>query len=98
MVNEEEDCEIWKLECCFGLNKCWRKGDGSVVLLSFVCDGFDYILGVLEFGNSGGLYESSSEEEEGVGEMLFESDVESDFEDEREEDWEEEDVEEEKEE
>ncbi|XP_046526162.1 nucleolar MIF4G domain-containing protein 1 isoform X3 [Equus quagga] len=96
-ANEEEDREIRKLERCLGLKKRRRKGDGSAVPLSFARDGLDYILGALESGNSGGLYESSSEEEEGAGETLPESDVESDPEDEREEDREE-DAEEEKEE
>ncbi|XP_070372960.1 nucleolar MIF4G domain-containing protein 1 isoform X2 [Equus asinus] len=96
-ANEEEDREIRKLERCLGLNKRRRKGDGSAVPLSFARDGLDYILGALESGNSVGLYESSSEEEEGAGETLPESDVESDPEDEREEDREE-DAEEEKEE
>lgn len=55
------------MECCFGLNKCKKKDGSSFVLLSFVCDGFDYILGVLEFGKNSGLYDSSGEEEEDVG-------------------------------
>ncbi|OBS68852.1 hypothetical protein A6R68_02602 [Neotoma lepida] len=87
-ANEEEDREIRKLERCLGLNKRKKKGDGSSVPLSFARDGLDYILGALECGRGGGLYESSEEgEEEKVetGQTLLESDLESSSE-EREED------------
>lgn len=63
-ANEEEDREIRKLERCLGLNKRKKKGNGSSVPLSFARDGLDYILGALECGRGGGLYESSGEEEE----------------------------------
>ncbi|XP_060230177.1 nucleolar MIF4G domain-containing protein 1 isoform X2 [Meriones unguiculatus] len=79
-ANEEEDREIRKLERCLGLNKRKKKGDGSSVPLSFARDGLDYILGALECGKSGGLYESSEEEEEEkveTGQTLLESDLES---------------------
>uniref|UniRef100_M0R6J5 Nucleolar protein with MIF4G domain 1 n=1 Tax=Rattus norvegicus TaxID=10116 RepID=M0R6J5_RAT len=78
-ANEEEDREIRKLERCLGLHKR-KKGDGSSVPLSFARDGLDYILGALEYGRSGGLYESSDEEEEGkveTGQTFLESDPES---------------------
>ncbi|XP_016016460.2 nucleolar MIF4G domain-containing protein 1 isoform X2 [Rousettus aegyptiacus] len=84
-ANEEEDREIRKLERCLGLNKRKRKGDDSSVPLSFARDGLDYILGALGSGASGGLYESSSEEED-AGPTLPESDLESDTEDDKEED------------
>lgn len=79
-ANEEEDREIRKLERCLGLNKRKKKGEGSSVPLSFARDGLDYILGALECGKSGGLYESSEEEEEEkveTGQTLLESDLES---------------------
>lgn len=79
-ANEEEDREIRKLERCLGLNKRKKKGDGSSVPLSFARDGLDYILGALECGKSGGLYESSEEEEEdkvATAQTLLESDLES---------------------
>ncbi|XP_028720023.1 nucleolar MIF4G domain-containing protein 1 [Peromyscus leucopus] len=79
-ANEEEDREIRKLERCLGLNKRKKKGDGSSVPLSFARDGLDYILGALECGRGGGLYESSEEEEEEekaeAGQTLLESDLE----------------------
>nr|XP_042129235.1 nucleolar MIF4G domain-containing protein 1 [Peromyscus maniculatus bairdii] len=79
-ANEEEDREIRKLERCLGLNKRKKKGDGSSVPLSFARDGLDYILGALECGRGGGLYESSEEEEEEekaeAGQTLSESDLE----------------------
>ncbi|XP_024900680.1 nucleolar MIF4G domain-containing protein 1, partial [Pteropus alecto] len=84
-ANEEEDREIRKLERCLGLNKRKRKGDDSSVPLSFARDGLDYILGALGSGGNGGLYESSSEEED-AGPTLPESDLESDTEDDRVED------------
>ncbi|XP_051008184.1 LOW QUALITY PROTEIN: nucleolar MIF4G domain-containing protein 1 [Acomys russatus] len=79
-ANEEEDREIRKLERCLGLNKRKKKGDGNSVPLSFARDGLDYILGALECGKSGGLYESSEEEEEDkveTAQTLLESDLES---------------------
>ncbi|XP_008845515.1 nucleolar MIF4G domain-containing protein 1 [Nannospalax galili] len=78
-ANEEEDREIRKLERCLGLNKRRKKGDSSSVLLSFARDGLDYILGALEPGRGGCLYESSEGEgEEGeAGQTLPESDLES---------------------
>lgn len=79
-ANEEEDREIRKLERCLGLHKRKKKGDGSSVPLSFARDGLDYILGALECGRSGGLYESSEEEEEEkveTGQTVLESDLES---------------------
>ena len=48
--------------------------------LSFARDGLDYILGALECGSGGGLYESSEEEEEEkleTGQTVLESDLES---------------------
>lgn len=54
-ANEQEDREIKKLERCLGLNK--RKNKKSLPQ-SFVADGLDYILGVLDSGSSAvGLYE-----------------------------------------
>lgn len=81
-ANEEEDREIRKLERCLGLNKRKKKGDGSSVPLSFARDGLDYILGALECGRGGGLYESSEGEEEGEekgepAQTLLESDLEN---------------------
>lgn len=81
-ANEEEDREIRKLERCLGLNKRKKKGDGSSVPLSFARDGLDYILGALECGRGGGLYESSDGEEEGEekgepAQTLLESDLEN---------------------
>ncbi|XP_032955135.1 nucleolar MIF4G domain-containing protein 1 isoform X1 [Rhinolophus ferrumequinum] len=80
-ANEEEDREIRKLERCLGLNKRKRKDDASSVPPSFARDGLDYILGVLGSGDSSGLYESSSEQEEDATQTLPESDLESDTED-----------------
>ncbi|XP_058390128.1 nucleolar MIF4G domain-containing protein 1 isoform X1 [Diceros bicornis minor] len=77
-ANEEEDREIRKLERCLGLNKRRRRGDASCVPLSFARDGLDYILGALESGKHGGLYESSSEKEEDAGQTLPEIEDESD--------------------
>ncbi|XP_019598073.2 nucleolar MIF4G domain-containing protein 1 isoform X2 [Rhinolophus sinicus] len=81
-ANEEEDREIRKLERCLGLNKRRRKDDASSVPPSFARDGLDYILGALGSGDSSGLYESSSEQEEDATQTLPESDLESDTEDE----------------
>ncbi|KAG7453738.1 nucleolar MIF4G domain-containing protein 1 [Solea senegalensis] len=50
-ANEQEDREIKKLERCLGLNK--RKNKKSLPQ-SFVADGLDYILGVLDSGSSAG--------------------------------------------
>lgn len=49
-ANEQEDREIKKLERSLGLNK--RKNKKSLPQ-SFVADGLDYILGVLDSGSSG---------------------------------------------
>lgn len=90
-ANEEEDREIRKLERCLGLHKRKKKGNGSSVPLSFARDGLDYILGALECGKSGGLYESSEEEEEEkveTGQTVLESDLESNSEESEEDpDW-----------
>lgn len=90
-ANEEEDREIRKLERCLGLHKRKKKGDGSSVPLSFARDGLDYILGALECGKSGGLYESSEEEEKEKvesGQAVLESDLESNSEESEEDpDW-----------
>lgn len=90
-ANEEEDREIRKLERCLGLHKRKKKGDGSSVPLSFARDGLDYILGALGCGKSGGLYESSEEEEEEKvepGQTVLESDLESNSEESEEDpDW-----------
>ncbi|XP_052028906.1 nucleolar MIF4G domain-containing protein 1 [Apodemus sylvaticus] len=90
-ANEEEDREIRKLERCLGLHKRKKKGDGGSVPLSFARDGLDYILGALECGRSGGLYESSEEEEEEkleTGQTVLESDLESNSEESEEDpDW-----------
>lgn len=48
-ANEDEDREIKKLERCLGMNK--RKNKKSLPQ-SFVADGLDYILGVLDAGSS----------------------------------------------
>ncbi|XP_021046384.1 LOW QUALITY PROTEIN: nucleolar MIF4G domain-containing protein 1 [Mus pahari] len=90
-ANEEEDREIRKLERCLGLHKRKKKGDGNSVPLSFARDGLDYILGALECGRSGGLYESSEDEEEEkveTGQTALESDLESNSEESEEDpDW-----------
>nr|XP_046226579.1 nucleolar MIF4G domain-containing protein 1 isoform X2 [Scatophagus argus] len=53
-ANEAEDREIKKLERCLGLNK--RKNKKSLPQ-SFVADGLDYVLGVLDPGSSAvGMY------------------------------------------
>ncbi|XP_017328525.2 nucleolar MIF4G domain-containing protein 1 [Ictalurus punctatus] len=56
-ANEEEDREIKKLEKRLGLNK--RRNKKSLPQ-SFISDGLDYILGILEPGGSG-LYDSDEE-------------------------------------
>lgn len=54
-ANEDEDREIKKLERCLGLNK--RKNKKSLPQ-SFVADGLDYILGMLDSGSSAvGVYD-----------------------------------------
>ncbi|XP_008394966.1 nucleolar MIF4G domain-containing protein 1 [Poecilia reticulata] len=61
-ANEQEDREIKKLERCLGLNK--RKNKKSLPQ-SFVTDGLDYILGVLDCSSSGaGIYDGEFDEDE----------------------------------
>ncbi|XP_016528691.1 nucleolar MIF4G domain-containing protein 1 isoform X1 [Poecilia formosa] len=61
-ANEQEDREIKKLERCLGLNK--RKNKKSLPQ-SFVTDGLDYILGVLDSSSSGaGIYDGEFDEDE----------------------------------
>lgn len=58
-ANEDEDREIKKLERCLGLNK--RKNKKSLPQ-SFVADGLDYILGVLDSGSSAvGVYDDADD-------------------------------------
>ncbi|XP_061569105.1 nucleolar MIF4G domain-containing protein 1 [Cololabis saira] len=58
-ANEQEDREIKKLERCLGLNK--RKNKKSLPQ-SFVTDGLDYILGVLDSGSSAGaMYDGNDD-------------------------------------
>ncbi|CAL9698103.1 unnamed protein product [Knipowitschia caucasica] len=58
-ANEQEDKEIKKLERSLGLNK--RKNKKSLPQ-SFVADGLDYILGVLDSGSSGAaMYDSEDD-------------------------------------
>lgn len=58
-ANEDEDREIKKLERCLGLNK--RKNKKSLPQ-SFVADGLDYILGVLDSGSSAvGMYDDDDD-------------------------------------
>uniref|UniRef100_A0A3Q1HKF9 Nucleolar MIF4G domain-containing protein 1 n=1 Tax=Anabas testudineus TaxID=64144 RepID=A0A3Q1HKF9_ANATE len=58
-ANEQEDREIKKLERCLGLNK--RKNKKSLPQ-SFVADGLDYILGVLDSGSSAtGIYDDDDD-------------------------------------
>ncbi|KAE8279799.1 Nucleolar MIF4G domain-containing protein 1 SGD1-like protein [Larimichthys crocea] len=59
-ANEDEDREIKKLERCLGLNK--RKNKKSLPQ-SFVADGLDYILGMLDSGSSGavGMYDDDDD-------------------------------------
>lgn len=60
-ANEDEDREIKKLERCLGLNK--RKNKKSLPQ-SFVADGLDYILGVLDSGSSAvGVYDDDDDME-----------------------------------
>ncbi|KAK2859562.1 hypothetical protein Q5P01_004182 [Channa striata] len=58
-ANEQEDRELKKLERCLGLNK--RKNKKSLPQ-SFVADGLDYILGVLDSGShTVGMYDDDSD-------------------------------------
>ncbi|KAF7667344.1 hypothetical protein LDENG_00065040 [Lucifuga dentata] len=58
-ANEDEDREIKKLERCLGLNK--RKNKKNLPQ-SFVADGLDYVLGVLDSGSSAvGMYDSDDD-------------------------------------
>lgn len=58
-ANEQEDREIKKLERCLGFNK--RKNKKSLPQ-SFVADGLDYILGVLDSGSSAaGVYDDDND-------------------------------------
>uniref|UniRef100_A0A3B3ZEH5 Nucleolar MIF4G domain-containing protein 1 n=1 Tax=Periophthalmus magnuspinnatus TaxID=409849 RepID=A0A3B3ZEH5_9GOBI len=58
-ANEQEDREIKKLERSLGLNK--RKNKKSLPQ-SFVADGLDYVLGVLDSGSSGAaMYDSEDD-------------------------------------
>ncbi|XP_056290344.1 nucleolar MIF4G domain-containing protein 1 [Pseudoliparis swirei] len=59
-ANEEEDKEIKKMERLLGLNKRRNK---KTLPQSFVADGLDYILGVLDSGSSAvGLYDDDDED------------------------------------
>ncbi|XP_020791356.1 nucleolar MIF4G domain-containing protein 1 [Boleophthalmus pectinirostris] len=58
-ANEQEDREIKKLERSLGLNK--RKNKKSLPQ-SFVADGLDYILGVLDSGSSGAAMYNSEDD------------------------------------
>ncbi|XP_072234674.1 nucleolar MIF4G domain-containing protein 1 [Leuresthes tenuis] len=61
-ANEQEDREIKKLERCLGLNK--RKNKKSLPQ-SFVTDGLDYILGVLDSGSSAmGVYNDGDDDDD----------------------------------
>ncbi|XP_018550875.1 nucleolar MIF4G domain-containing protein 1 [Lates calcarifer] len=58
-ANEQEDREIKKLERCLGLNK--RKNKKSLPQ-SFVADGLDYILGMLDSSSSAaGMYDDDDD-------------------------------------
>lgn len=58
-ANEQEDREIKKLERCLRINK--RKNKKSLPQ-SFMADGLDYILGVLDSGSSAvGMYDSDED-------------------------------------
>lgn len=67
-ANEVEDREIKKLEKRLGLHK--RKNKKSLPQ-SFISDGLDYILGILEPGGTG-LYHSDEEEESAAAKGLQE--------------------------
>lgn len=59
-ANEQEDREIKKLERCLGLNK--RKNKKSLPQ-SFVADGLDYVLGVLDSGSSAaGMFDDNDDD------------------------------------
>uniref|UniRef100_A0A3B3BCT6 Nucleolar protein with MIF4G domain 1 n=1 Tax=Oryzias melastigma TaxID=30732 RepID=A0A3B3BCT6_ORYME len=61
-ANEQEDREIKKLERCLGLNKRKNK---KTLPQSFVTDGLDYILGVLDSGSSAaGMYTGDDDDED----------------------------------
>ncbi|KAM6970813.1 nucleolar MIF4G domain-containing protein 1 [Tautogolabrus adspersus] len=63
-ANEDEDREIKKLERCLGLNK--RRNKKSLPQ-SFVADGLDYILGVLDSGSSApaaGMYGDNDDDDD----------------------------------
>ncbi|XP_068160210.1 nucleolar MIF4G domain-containing protein 1 isoform X2 [Antennarius striatus] len=58
-ANEEEDREIKKLERCLGLNKRKNK---KTIPQSFVADGLDYILGMLDSGSTAaGMYDDDDD-------------------------------------
>ncbi|XP_068604131.1 nucleolar MIF4G domain-containing protein 1 [Brachionichthys hirsutus] len=58
-ANEDEDREIKKLERCLGLNKRKNK---KTIPQSFVADGLDYILGVLDSGAAAaGVYDDDDD-------------------------------------
>ncbi|XP_022062628.1 nucleolar MIF4G domain-containing protein 1 [Acanthochromis polyacanthus] len=58
-ANEQEDREIKKLERCLGLNKRKNK---KTLPQSFVADGLDYILGMLDSGSSAvGMYDDDDD-------------------------------------
>ncbi|KAK5877762.1 hypothetical protein CesoFtcFv8_025239 [Champsocephalus esox] len=80
-ANEQEDREIKKLERCLGLNK--RKNKKSLPQ-SFVTDGLDYILGILDSGsNAEGMYDEDEDMEMAKNnfEKLEQSDSEEEEED-----------------
>ncbi|XP_033964719.1 nucleolar MIF4G domain-containing protein 1 [Pseudochaenichthys georgianus] len=94
-ANEQEDREIKKLEKCLGLNK--RKNKKSLPQ-SFVTDGLDYILGILDSGsNAEGMYDEDEDMEMAKNnfEKLEQSDSEEEGKDGEEEEEEEEDGDEE---
>ncbi|RVE58733.1 hypothetical protein OJAV_G00196940 [Oryzias javanicus] len=63
-ANEQEDREIKKLERSLGLNKRKNK---KTLPQSFVNDGLDYILGVLDSGSSAaGMYRRDDDDEDDV--------------------------------
>ncbi|KAM6900291.1 nucleolar MIF4G domain-containing protein 1 [Xenentodon cancila] len=79
-ANEQEDREIKKLERCLGLNK--RKNKKSLPQ-SFVTDGLDYILGVLDSGSSkGAMYDGDEDDDDDMdmAKVNFEKLDNSDFE------------------
>uniref|UniRef100_A0A1A8NAD0 Nucleolar MIF4G domain-containing protein 1 n=1 Tax=Nothobranchius rachovii TaxID=451742 RepID=A0A1A8NAD0_9TELE len=61
-ANEQEDREIKKLERCLGFNKRKNK---KTLPQSFVDDGLDFVLGVLDSGSSAaGMYDEDDEDYE----------------------------------